>query len=430
MTAERPERAVLVAVALKGKAAWIAEDQLKELALLAQTAGAEVVESVLQRRDKIDPAFFIGKGKCADLKNIIAETGADLVIFDDDLSPAQMRNLDRTLNRRIIDRTGLILDIFARRACSREAKIEVELAQLKYILPRLTGHWTHLERQVGGIGVRGPGETQLETDRRLVKKRISTLQEKLRQIEKSRALRREKRSKFPVVALVGYTNAGKSTLLNALTHSKVFVEDKLFATLDPAVRSFIDEDRRKIILADTVGFIRKLPHHLVASFRSTLEEVVEADLLLHIVDLSNLLFLEQMEQVMKVLEQIGAADRPVLTVMNKVDLVERDSTLASANNRFPNALFISASRRLGLKQLMETVSENLFRATIEAEITLEPERFSEWKNRFKNVKIKSKEFIGGKVKVHFTGDESIAESLREFAGNDDLTITRLGRVCV
>jgi GTP-binding protein HflX len=417
---EFKERALIVGLALKGQDAWISEDHLTELALLAETAGAKVVGTVLQKRDKIDSAYYIGRGKCQQLSAQSAELNADLVLFDDDLAPGQVRNLEREIKRRIIDRTGIILDIFAQRARTAEAKIEVELAQLQYLLPRLTRHWIHLSRQAGGIGTRGPGETQLETDRRMVRKRIAILTDKLHDIERIRQTQRKKRSELPVVALVGYTNAGKSTLLNALTDSDAFVEDKLFATLDPLVRSLVDERGRKILVTDTVGFIRKLPHHLVASFHSTLEEVVQSDLLVHIVDISHPFYFEQMEQVRGVLEEIGASARPFIVVFNKVDLVTRDSAMDAARNRYPGAIFISATRKIGLKNLIAEISQRLFTPIVQGEIVLQPSQAIVWDKKFPEVQVDAKEFKEGRILIRFRTDEKHKKPLLEFASEDNV----------
>jgi GTP-binding protein HflX len=417
---EFKERALIVGLALKGQDAWISEDHLTELALLAETAGAKVVGTVLQKRDKIDSAYYIGRGKCQQLSAQSAELNADLVLFDDDLAPGQVRNLEREIKRRIIDRTGIILDIFAQRARTAEAKIEVELAQLQYLLPRLTRHWIHLSRQAGGIGTRGPGETQLETDRRMVRKRIAILTDKLHDIERIRQTQRKKRSELPVVALVGYTNAGKSTLLNALTDSDAFVEDKLFATLDPLVRSLVDERGRKILVTDTVGFIRKLPHHLVASFHSTLEEVVQSDLLVHIVDISHPFYFEQMEQVRGVLEEIGASARPFIVVFNKVDLVTRDSAMDAARNRYPGAIFISATRKIGLKNLIAEISQRLFTPIVQGEIVLQPSQAIVWDKKFPEVQVDAKEFKEGRILIRFHTDEKHKKPLLEFASEDNV----------
>ncbi|MBL7191426.1 GTPase HflX [bacterium] len=414
---EKKERAILVGVTHSKIESWLTDDRLSELRQLAETAGAEVVEVVHQRRAVIDPAYYIGKGKCGELKQLAGELNADLIIFDDDLSPAQARNLEGQIERRIIDRSGLILDIFANRARTKEAKLAVEMAQLNYMLPRLTGHWEHLSRQVGGIGVRGPGETQLETDRRLVRKRIGRLKEELERIERGRETRRKRRSEMPMAALVGYTNSGKSTLLNALTRSKVFVENRLFATLDPAVRRFQDEKGRKLLFTDTVGFIRKLPHHLIASFRSTLEEVMKADLLLHIVDLSHPHYLDQMEQVRGVLRQLDAIDIPCLVVFNKVDLVRRESALIQARQCYNRAVFISALRGIGLEDLKDAVFRMLEQPQIQGEVIIEIDSAAEWEEQFIDLTVESKDFIENEIRIRFRGDGSRRKELEDFPGN-------------
>ena len=417
---DRKERAILVGVTQKGSESWLTDDHLAELALLAETAGAEVVDTIHQRRSIINPTYYIGRGKCAEIKVEAGNLNADLVIFDDDLSPAQARNLEKEINRRIIDRTGLILDIFASRARTREAKMAVELAQLNYLLPRLTGHWEHLSRQVGGIGVRGPGETQLETDRRLVRKRIALLRLEIQRIERSRRTRRKRRSRLPLVALVGYTNSGKSTMLNSLTRSSVYVENRLFATLDPAVRSFQYEGGKKILFTDTVGFIRKLPHHLIASFRSTLEEVLNANLLLHVVDLSHPLYMEQMEGVRGVLRELEAIDLPRLVVFNKVDLVKRESALKQAREYYPQAVFVSALRKIGLQKLKESVFDLLETPLLVGEVSLELDRAAEWEERFTDLVVDSKDFAEDEIRIRFHGDHSRRKALEDFSGNKSL----------
>src|SRR5882672_3701172 len=277
----RPERAVLVGHAMRDGADL--PRSLEELRRLADTAGARVLGTIVQRRGSIHPATFLGKGKIGELKTLAEERGADVAIFNDDLSPPQVRNLEKQVGVKVVDRSELILDIFARRARTRESRLQVELAQLEYTLPRLTGMWRHLERQAGGIGTRGPGETQLETDRRLVREKIARLKRALEAVERERETQRRRRRREFRAALVGYTNAGKSTLFNTMTRSQVFVEDRLFATLDATTRQMVSAERVTALVTDTVGFIRKLPHHLVASFRSTLSEVVEADLLVQVV---------------------------------------------------------------------------------------------------------------------------------------------------
>ncbi|GAB4377263.1 MAG: GTPase HflX [Calditrichia bacterium] len=347
------ERSVLVGVVLPGQSHRECQENLQELELLALTAGLEVCASLIQERQKINPAFFIGSGKVADLNLLLRSRDANVVIFDEDLSPAQIRNLEKALNVKIIDRSTLILDIFAKHARTREAKTQVELAQLQYMLPRLTRHWLHLSRQVGGIGTRGPGETQLETDRRLVRKRIEKLRSELSQIDRQRIVRKKNRDRFFRAALIGYTNVGKSTIMNLLSGSHVLVEDQLFATLDSTNRRIRVNDDHHMILSDTVGFIRKLPHHLVASFKSTLDVVREADLLLHVVDAHHARYAEQMQTVMEVLEELGAHQKPIILIFNKIDLLPDANHLQQLSTKFPQAVFISATRHLGIEALKQ-----------------------------------------------------------------------------
>ena len=343
------ERALLVAHASRGGPAF--ERSLDELALLADTAGARVVGRVTQRRGTVHPATFIGRGKVDELKERVATSGADMAIFDDDLSPAQVRNLEKAIECKVVDRSELILDIFSRRARTRESRLQVELAQLEYQLPRLTGMWKHLERQAGGIGTRGPGETQLETDRRLVRERIAHLKRALEAVTRERETQRRRRRREFRVALVGYTNAGKSTLFNALTRSTVFVENRLFATLDATTRQMVSPDRRMTLLTDTVGFIRKLPHHLVASFRSTLLEVIEADLLLHVVNVADPDRERQMRAVETVLEELMDEPRPMTTVFNQCDRLEDPDEALGLKASVPGAHVISAKTGEGLREL-------------------------------------------------------------------------------
>jgi GTPase len=317
------ETALLVGVVRHPQPRWEAEDSLAELEQLARAAGARVAEAVLQERDRLDPRYLIGKGKAEEIRGRCS--GVDVVILDEELSGSQQRNLEQLLGRRVVDRTGLILDIFAQRAQTREGKLQVELAQLDYHLPRLAGAWTHLERLGGGIGTRGPGETQLESDRRRVKTRMAKVRRDLEQVRRHRALLRRPRRKipFPIVALVGYTNAGKSSLMNALTQAGVAVRDQLFATLDPTLRRLMLPGDRVALLSDTVGFIRKIPHQLVAAFQATLEEVQEAELLLHVVDVSHPHAELQQTAVEAVLGELGLADRPTILVYNKIDRLSR-----------------------------------------------------------------------------------------------------------
>ncbi|MDE7154564.1 MAG: GTPase HflX [Muribaculaceae bacterium] len=316
---EAPERAVLVGLITPQQNETKANEYLDELAFLADTAGAETVKKFLQRADSPNSRTYVGKGKLEEIKQFVQDNDIQMVIFDDDLTSKQVLNIERELQTKILDRTSLILDIFARRAQTANAKAQVELAQYQYLLPRLTRMWTHLERQRGGIGMRGPGETQIETDRRIILDKISRLKEELRSIDRQKSMQRKNRGKLTRVALVGYTNVGKSTIMNLLSKSDVFAENKLFATLDTTVRKVII-DNLPFLLTDTVGFIRKLPHHLVDSFKSTLDEVRDADLLLHVVDISHPQFEEQIEVVNNTLREVcDAGDKPMIMVFNKID---------------------------------------------------------------------------------------------------------------
>ena len=345
----RTERAVLVGHA--GRDGADLPRSLDELRRLADTAGARVLAELVQRRGGVHAPTFLGRGKLAELKELVGAHEADVALFNDDLTPSQVRNLEKELAVKVVDRSELILDIFARRARTRESRLQVELAQLQYELPRLTGRWRHLERQAGGIGTRGPGETQLETDRRLVRERIARLQRALEGVERERETQRRRRRERFRAALVGYTNAGKSTLFNALTRAGVFVEDRLFATLDATTRQLVSPQRQLALLTDTVGFIRKLPHHLVASFHSTLAEAVEADLLLHVVDAADPDMARQMEAVEAVLEELLGEPHPTVTVLNKLDLVRDEDVVAGLAARFPGALLVSARTGDGLEGL-------------------------------------------------------------------------------
>lgn len=367
---QKRERALLVGVVMYGMRREEVLEHVDELALLTDTAGAEVVGREIQTIRVPNSAFFIGTGKVREIAQKAEALGADVILFDEDLTPVQAKNLEKVIKRRVVDRSGLILDIFARRARTREAQMQVALAQLEYLLPRLTRQWTHLERQEGGIGTRGPGETQLETDRRLIAKRIETLKRELQKISQQRKVRRERRSHFRKVALVGYTNAGKSSLLNALTKAKVFVEDRLFATLDTTIRAIPISRHEKVLLIDTVGFIRKLPHHLVASFRSTLEETLEADVLLHVVDVSHPHFEEQIEVVHQVLKDLGIGEKLMLLVFNKIDRLEDRETLYALRKRYPEALFVSALRGIGIQHLRERIANCFKSEQMEVELCI------------------------------------------------------------
>ena len=348
------ERVFLIGAELQRGGAVDARESLDELAELANTAGAEIVGDGLQKLARPHAATFIGKGKAAEFAEQCRNGFVDTVLFDDELSPAQTRNLERIFDCKVLDRTALILDIFAQRARTREGKMQIEMAQLQHILPRLTRFWTHLSRQKGGIGMRGDGETQLEVDRRRILERISRLRRELEEVKKHRSTQRRgrQRSQWPLVSIVGYTNAGKSTLLNALTGSDVLTEDKLFATLDPTTRRVRMPTNQNALLSDTVGFIRKLPHQLVDSFKATLEEVVVADLLVHVVDSSNSGAAEQIEAVNEVLKEIDAGDKPMLMVFNKTDLIPDQNGKLHWLRGFDHAVAVSAKKKEGLNELM------------------------------------------------------------------------------
>jgi len=362
------ESAVLVGIITQEQTVEQVSEYLNELDFLARTAGALVKKQFTQKRNYADNKTFVGSGKFAEIKKYINENNIDTVIFDDELSPSQLRNIEKELKCKILDRTNLILDIFASRARTAHAKTQVELAQYEYLMPRLKGMWTHLERQRGGIGMRGPGEKEIETDRRIVKDKISLLKKKLEKIDKQKNVQRKNRGKMVRVALVGYTNVGKSTLMNLISKSDIFAENKLFATLNTTVRKMVI-DNLPFLLADTVGFIRKLPHHLVESFKSTLDEVRESDLLLHIVDISHPNFEEQIDIVNQTLADIGAGNKKIITIFNKIDAYnfikkdEDDLTPVKKENyslkdlqkmwfaKEKNSVFISAKKKINIDEL-------------------------------------------------------------------------------
>ena len=356
-----PSRAILVGVKLRNTLMHETEESLQELQQLTETAGIEAVCETIQSRNMPNPTYFVGEGKVEELKPLIEELNADAIIFDEELSPAQTRNIENTLDIATIDRTGLILQVFAQRALTKEARLQVALAQLEYALPRLTRMWTHLSRLAtgggGGRHLRGPGETQLEMDRRWVRRNIGQVRKALQAVEKQRTVQRRNRSEKVKVSLVGYTNAGKSTLFNFLTGESVLVEDKLFATLDSTTRKVNLPQKQQILLSDTVGFIKKLPHQLVAAFKATLEEVTEADLLLHVVDVSHPEAEAQIAAVNEVLNELDATEIPTFMVFNKIDRLKTEDDLHILRCQYPDAFPISAQRGDGVETLMDTLAK-------------------------------------------------------------------------
>ncbi len=355
----KKERVLLVGVVRSSKERWDGVDSLEELASLTRTAGGEVVERFLQIREKPDPKYFIGKGKLSFLKSLVNELDIDLVIFDNSLTPAQIRNLEQVLNARVIDRTALILDIFAIHARTAEAKAQVELAQLTYRLSHLIGKGEELSRLGGGIGTRGPGEKKLEVDRRRILHSIKILKERLKEIEKERSIRRARRRKILRVSLAGYTNAGKSSLFNILTNSKVGVSSRLFSTLDPTTRVFEIEKNIPVCITDTVGFIKNLPLQLVASFRATLAEITDSDLILHVADASHPKREDRIEIVKKQLEELGAKEIPTILVLNKEDLIIEKKVKERLKRKYPDAVFVSALYKTGINELKERIKKYL-----------------------------------------------------------------------
>lgn len=372
-TSVKPERAVLVGIIKPGETDEQSQEYLDELKFLVETAGGETQKVFTQRMQRPDRATFVGTGKLEEINAYVKAEEIDILVFDDELSPSQLRNIENELRVKILDRSNLILDIFARRAQTSQAKTQVELAQLQYLLPRLTRLWTHLERQKGGIGMRGPGESQIETDRRLILNKISLLKERLKEIDKQNETQRKNRSQLVRVSLVGYTNVGKSTIMNMISKSDVFAENKLFATLDTTVRKVVIENL-PFLLSDTVGFIRKLPHHLIECFKSTLDEVREADVLIHVVDISHPNFEDQINTVNETLKDLGAIDKEIITVFNKIDAykpAEYDPqddlppmTLADFRNSWMSkdrnpAIFISALNKENLEEFRSTLYEKV-----------------------------------------------------------------------
>lgn len=416
------ERVLLVGLYGANETRHQAEEYLNELELLVDTAGGIIVEKILQNRTSPDKATYIGKGKLEELRLMKEDLNIDAIIFDDDLSPTQIRNIEKGTESKIIDRSGLILDIFAGRAQTAAAKTQVELAQLQYLLPRLTRFWTHLSRQEGGIGTKGPGETQIETDRRIIGRRITSLKERLVKLDRQRHTQRKRRSDMIRVSLVGYTNAGKSTLMNAFTDSEVLVEDRLFATLDPTVRRY-ELENHAILLSDTVGFIRKLPHNLVESFKSTLDEVSEADILLHIVDGSSKMAHEYIEVVNTTLEEINASNTQTIMVLNKVDNMSADQ-ISAMRLEYPDAVFISAEQQIGLKELEQKISETIESGYSNHTLSIPVSKYKAVAFIHEHANVESEKFEGNKVELTFRMAKKDFEQLSHLLNtiNEDVEV--------
>ncbi|MFC2135019.1 GTPase HflX [Bacteroidota bacterium] len=366
------EKAILIGVNTRSTTKEIVEEHLEELELLSSTAGANAVFKIIQDRNSIDPAYFIGKGKAEEIAELVELNDINLVIFDDDLNPTQIRNLEKLINKKILDRSGLILDIFASHAKTNASKTQVELAQLQYMMGRLTRAWTHLSKQYAGVGTKGPGETQIETDRRLIRTRIGKLKQKLAKIESQTETKSMKRKDFLAATLVGYTNAGKSTLLNLLTEADVLAEDKLFATLDSTTRSLELAKNKSILMSDTVGFIRKLPHHLVASFKSTLSVVGNADIILHIIDASHPFYEDHINVVEETLKELKCESKIELKIFNKIDAIKNNEQIEYIRNKYKKSIMISAMRGINItnlrKMLLEIFEKNFSETSIELSV--------------------------------------------------------------
>lgn len=415
------EKVLLVGCALKtspkslasGHSLLTLDESLDELAALSASAGGQVVGRIVQEREHYDPACLIGSGKLAELEQELQQSKADLVIFDENLSPAQQRNVEKRIGCRVIDRTQLILDIFANRARTREGKLQVELAQLSYLLPRLTGRGVELSRLGGGIGTRGPGETKLETDQRRIHKRVHKIKEELERVRSHRGLHRAFRHSIPVptVSLVGYTNAGKSTLFNALTHAGTFASSQLFATLDPLLRRIKLPSNREVILSDTVGFIHKLPTTLVSAFRATLEEVREADLLLHVIDISSPHSRQQREAVLRILEELKAASKPVLEVYNKIDLGNISHPLPAQ----PNSVSISAARGTGIDMLLARIDNLLcVDPLVKATFLFNQKNGNLLSKLYSCSRLLHRAYVEDRIYVEVEAPQSVVERLKEF----------------
>ncbi|HQF41584.1 MAG TPA: GTPase HflX [Ignavibacteriaceae bacterium] len=413
ITHKTTERAMLVALDTKEFSKEVVEEHLAELEELAITAGAETIFKIIQSKARMDSAFYIGKGKAEELAQLVELNDINIVIFDDDLSPVQLRNLENLFNKKVVDRSGLILDIFASRAKTREAKTQVELAQLQYMLPRLTRAWTHLSKQYGGIGTKGPGETQIETDRRIIRTRIAHLKEKLLQIESQRSTQNAGRKHITRIALAGYTNAGKSTLFNLLTSADVFAEDKLFATLDSTTRTLDVHETEKIIITDTVGFIRKLPPQLVASFKSTLSEVQEADIIFHVIDASHPFYEDHLKVVEETLKEFGSKDKQIIKIFNKIDLIKDKAKIDFIRNSHKDCIMISAKRGINISQLKSKLSEIVENTFVNEKIVLGLNESKKVSQIHSLAEVLKTDYDEDGIKIHYKTSKQNADKLKK-----------------
>jgi GTP-binding protein HflX len=417
ITKKITERAMLISLDTKEYSKEVVEEHLAELEELADTAGAETVFKIIQSKARMDSASYIGKGKAEELAQLVELNDINIIIFDDDLTPVQVRNLSDLFKRKVIDRSGLILDIFASRAKSKEAKTQVELAQLQYLLPRLTRAWTHLSKQYGGIGTKGPGETQIETDRRIIRTRISHLKEKLNQIESQRTTQSAGRKNATRIAIAGYTNAGKSTLFNLLTSADVFAEDKLFATLDSTTRNLDVHDTEKILISDTVGFIRKLPPQLVASFKSTLSEVREADIIFHVIDASHPFYEDHLKVVEDTLKDFGSSGKKVVRIFNKIDLIKDKSKIDFIRNSHNGSIMVSAVRGFNISALKSMLNEIIEDQFVQHTLILkinESKKVSQIHSLAEVLKI---DYDEDKIKIHYKTSKQNADKIRKIIHN-------------
>ncbi len=410
---KQKERAILIALVTGNYSKEQVEEHLEELELLASTAGAVTVFKIIQDRPRIDPAYFIGKGKAEEIAQLIELNDIRLVVFDDDLNSSQVRNLEKLCERKILDRSGLILDIFASHAKTREAKTQVELAQLQYMLPRLTRAWTHLSKQYGGIGTKGPGETQIETDRRMIRTRISKLKADLKKIEAQQTIKNAGRKEFVNACLVGYTNAGKSTLINLLTDANVLAEDKLFATLDSTTRSYNLGKNKKILLSDTVGFIRKLPHNLIASFKSTLNVVRDADIILHVVDVSHDFFEDHIKVVDSTLEELNSHKKIQIKIFNKVDALKDKARIDYVLNNYKNSILISAERGINITNLKKMLLDIYEKDFAEDKIELDHSESKFAAQLYEMAEILSAVYEEDKIVISYRANSSVHKQIQQ-----------------